>query len=335
MKFGQLLLSSTVLLAVTQAAGYSYSAGWSPGQQTKAQPTPTAAAAYKPAATQPAGVKQSWTSFFLNSGPIGSLLSRSGINITEKLEEAENNAKLPWDERIPLITDDNYEELIFNETFATSEEEAERVWFLVVSVTASQLTGMSAYVDAQFNEAYNTSLIEGDLPNVRWGRIDYLNVTRLTTKWVVWKAPMLIVAKDRGKTLRFFMPQQIGGRAEMIREFLLNNIWERVPAWTGPWAPGGSREHLLHKFAISQEYLYFYVSKLPRWVLLIISGTFGSLLLSVLHRKPANPAKPVAAPKAKAKEDPTTHGVKPDAKAASSSVEAKKSTPQKRKSNKK
>ena len=30
------------------------------------------------------------------------------------------------------------------------------------------------------------TLIENDLPNVRWGRIDYMSVTYLTTKWAVW-----------------------------------------------------------------------------------------------------------------------------------------------------
>jgi hypothetical protein len=56
------------------------------------------------------------------------------------------------------------------------------------TVTSSQRTGISAVVDQQFNEAYNISLKEQDLPHVRWGRIDYLNVTRLTTKWGVWRS---------------------------------------------------------------------------------------------------------------------------------------------------
>ena len=55
------------------------------------------------------------------------------------------------------------------------------------------------------------------------------------------RAPMLIVAKDRGKALRFFLPQQIGGRAESLRAFLQAKAWDRIPAWSGVWAPGGSR----------------------------------------------------------------------------------------------
>lgn len=76
----------------------------------------------------------SWSSI-LTSGPIGHIFARSGVNITEKLREAQQKVTdLPWDERIPMIRDDNFEQLIINEAFATPEEEAARVWFLVVYV---------------------------------------------------------------------------------------------------------------------------------------------------------------------------------------------------------
>lgn len=52
---------------------------------------------------------------------------------------------------------------------------------------------------------------------------------------------MFIVAKDRGKTLRFFYPQEIGAQADYLHAFLVEEIWTRRPPWTGPWAPGGSR----------------------------------------------------------------------------------------------
>lgn len=38
-----------------------------------------------------------------------------------------------------------------------------------------------------FDQAYNLTQLEGDLPEVRWGRIDYINVTSITTKWGVWQ----------------------------------------------------------------------------------------------------------------------------------------------------
>jgi hypothetical protein len=42
-------------------------------------------------------------------------------------------------------------------------------------------------VDDEFDKAYNTSLVGKDLPNIKWGRIDYMTVTRVTTEWMVWK----------------------------------------------------------------------------------------------------------------------------------------------------
>lgn len=48
-------------------------------------------------------------------------------------------------------------------------------------------SGLSKALDESFDEAYNTTIIADDLPDVRWARIDYLNVTYLTTKWNVWQ----------------------------------------------------------------------------------------------------------------------------------------------------
>ena len=55
------------------------------------------------------------------------MFEKLGMNITEKLDQA----KGIWDDRIQLITDDNYEALIVNEPL-TEEEESERVWCLVM-----------------------------------------------------------------------------------------------------------------------------------------------------------------------------------------------------------
>lgn len=55
------------------------------------------------------------------------------------------------------------------------------------SVTSAKQDGVSKFLDDVFDSAYNKTQLEGDLPHVRWGRIDYLNVTAITTKWVVWQ----------------------------------------------------------------------------------------------------------------------------------------------------
>lgn len=57
----------------------------------------------------------------------------------------------------------------------------------VRSTTAAKHDAVSKFVDEQFDIAYNDTLIAEDLPHVQWGRIDYLNVTYLTTKWNVWR----------------------------------------------------------------------------------------------------------------------------------------------------
>jgi hypothetical protein len=92
-------------------------------------------------------------------------------------------------------------------------------------------------------------------------------------------------------------------------------------------------EDLLDKFAIFQEKLYFYMSKIPRWMYLILSGSLGSLFLNLFHRKKPTTIKPVTT-----KSKPTgVTSVQQDiaARAGSSSVGTKREGIQTRKSNKK
>ena len=46
---------------------------------------------------------------------------------------------------------------------------------------------LSKFADNVFDTAYDQTLKAGDLPHIKWGRIDYLSVTRITTKWIVWQ----------------------------------------------------------------------------------------------------------------------------------------------------
>lgn len=68
----------------------------------------------------------------LSTGPIGSLLAKAGLNFSQSLNATEKLAEM-WDPRIPLIHDDNYDEYIVNEEL-TPEEEAARVWFMIMYV---------------------------------------------------------------------------------------------------------------------------------------------------------------------------------------------------------
>lgn len=62
------------------------------------------------------------------------------------------------------------------------------------SVAAGQNSAISKLVDQEFDEAYNQTLTAGDLPHVRWGRIDYNSVTFLTTKWGIYSCVTMMSA---------------------------------------------------------------------------------------------------------------------------------------------
>lgn len=132
MKLSALLLAA---LCVPASAQY-FSEGWAPG---KAVPTATQAApAFDPskhtaaAAAAPPAQADGFLGKLLTTGPLGTLLGRAGVNVTERLAAAQQSLEL-WDPRIPIISDDNYKDIIVNEEL-TEEEERDRVWFLVMCV---------------------------------------------------------------------------------------------------------------------------------------------------------------------------------------------------------
>lgn len=49
------------------------------------------------------------------------------------------------------------------------------------TVTSAQKDGISSIFDKKFDEAYNMTLEAGDLPEVKWARMDYMNVTRFAS----------------------------------------------------------------------------------------------------------------------------------------------------------
>ena len=103
-------------------------------------------------------------------------------------------------------------------------------------------------------------------PHVKWGRIDYINVTALTTKWGVWqyvfhvprvshgsygvfcRAPKLIVLADRGKTLRFLSPNEVRLDVDAMRDWLKDKTYVDHQPWNTSFAPGGSKYASLSSF---------------------------------------------------------------------------------------
>jgi hypothetical protein len=279
-------LALAALVFVVPSYAQYFSAGWTPGQAAPTTETPEPTSSSLGAESTPLppplqGQSRFDLSYILSSGPVSRFFNRFGVNITEGLEAARALPEI-WDSRIPLVTDDNFNELIVNEEL-TDEEEKDRVWLLIIT-TSIQGSGVSLFADQQFDEAYNTTLIERDLPHVRWGRIDYMNVTHLTTKWAVWNAPVLVAVSDRGKSLRFWRASQIRLRAEALREYFKSGMWEHTPPWQSSFGPGGSREFVMEWQAIVMTKFYNIVRVLPRWTLYVISGVLGSFIMNLVHR---------------------------------------------------
>jgi hypothetical protein len=116
-----------------------FSAGWAPGQPVQQE----SATEWSPNQAVPRNAQSrqqtsfDWTKL-LTDGPVGSLFEKAGINITKNIEDAALKEANRWDKRIPLITDDNYDNIIVNEAL-TEEEEQERIWFIVMSVSSPYL----------------------------------------------------------------------------------------------------------------------------------------------------------------------------------------------------
>jgi len=296
MKISGFSLVFALFLAGELVSAQYFSAGWSPGQ-----PVPQRSSeGWSPDQPVPPGIKTrpgsgsfDWTKL-LTSGPVASLLNSAGINVTKSFAEAADKEANRWDNRIPLITDENYEDLIVNESL-TEQEEKDRVWFLIITVARGQTGGLSEIVDSRFDSAYNETVVQDDLSNVRWGRIDYLDVTVLTTKWAIWQGPRLMVITDRGRTLRFFNPNNARS-ADMIRGWLRDELWRDYEPWSSSYAPGGNREWIMEYFALVLSKYHSGVSRIPKWLLLMLSGSAGSILLGLFHKNPPVQAQPRAAP---------------------------------------
>jgi len=184
------------------------------------------------------------TAQYFSRGAAALFLNKVGINVTEKVQNALTTNI--WDERVELITDENYKERIVNEPM-TEEEEKTRVWVIVVS---TKQEGISRFLNEVFDKAFNESQIAGDLPHVKWGRVDYTKVAYITTKWGVWQLPCLIVLEHRGHTLRFYRPYQTRLQVDTLREFLRVDGWKLSEPWSTPYAPGGERECIMEFMAV-------------------------------------------------------------------------------------
>ena len=56
-----------------------------------------------------------------------------------------------------------------------------------------------------------------------------------------YRAPYLVVLKDRGKTLRFYRPRNLRLQEDALLKFLESDGWKDTPPWSSSYAPGGSK----------------------------------------------------------------------------------------------
>jgi hypothetical protein len=127
-------LALAALVFVAPSCAQYFSAGWTPGQATPTEtPEPTSSSLGAESTPLPSplqGQSRFDFSYILSTGPVSRFFGRFGVNITERLEAAQGFPEI-WDSRIPLVTDDNFNELIVNEEL-TDEEEKHRVWLLIM-----------------------------------------------------------------------------------------------------------------------------------------------------------------------------------------------------------
>ena len=145
------LIAASPLFAVASSDD-NYFEGWDLSAAAEAaSSTPTLTALTESTTSLAAASTPSSSPWFdwtrlVTSGPISYLLTRAGVNITQHLDAAAQRAdEKPWDSRIPMITDENWENMVLNEPLSPAEE-TDRTWFMVVCVPLFLVTAFNMLI---------------------------------------------------------------------------------------------------------------------------------------------------------------------------------------------
>ncbi|GHJ84042.1 hypothetical protein NliqN6_0444 [Naganishia liquefaciens] len=304
-------LLSALTIAVTSAAlvdAKYFSEGWHPGQPTtRAGPQATGnVGAWKlgnlpssPPVAEPEIHEPSKRPGFMRALS-ESLTTATGFNVTGLYDRVQANEE--FDRKTDIVdgftrvTDSNFDELITYERFDLADDHAtedDRVWFLFVHGPPKDPSSF------MFWHAVNNASILAqepgkEIPGMKWGRVDFITELELTSRWLLFKPPMLVFATNRGNDLRFVRPGVIAANGTVIHRFLQEEHWRAFPVWESRYGPNGDRAWVPELYIKINKAWTRLTSIFPSWLLVVLSGVLSQALLTFMHRNDHKKApKPV------------------------------------------
>ncbi|CAO1619021.1 unnamed protein product [Parajaminaea phylloscopi] len=129
----------------------------------------------------------------------------------------------------------------------------------------------------------------------RFAVADYEYSPDLAWAWWVWKVPVIVfvtpsTSPDRLYDLRFWKVAFVSGLTpEYVVTYIASGSWKAdLKVWSGSLAPGGSRSWIPPALAAPSNLVYDNFSRVPTWVIGIVSTMLGGTLISFMHgSKPA------------------------------------------------
>ncbi|BGP44498.1 hypothetical protein JCM10450v2_000312 [Rhodotorula kratochvilovae] len=235
------------------------------------------------------------------------------------------------------LTDANYETVLAtgteNNPFATPLSDDD-VWVVTVHgpdpISKHFLKGMDEVA------LHNSSQAGGTLaPSIHFARLSYARETILPTRWWLWRTPVIVIGTNRMRTLRFLRPGNVRPDAETLSEVLSKpDTWKQIEPWTGGLAPGGRFEDRLHRLAKIWAKIHRESAKVPKFVLLALSGFIMNFVISWFHKDDGAKQAKFQAQLDRAREEQAAKAAAEKAAAAPAPAPATTATPSKKRANK-
>lgn len=119
---------------------------------------------------------------------------------------------------------------------------------------------------------------------------DYEYTPDLAWAWWVWKVPVLVfvtpsTSPGRLYDLRFWKVAFISGLTpEYILTYVASGAWKSdLKVWKGTLAPGGARSWIPASLAKPSNWAYDNFSRVPSWIVGLMSTLLGGSLISLMH----------------------------------------------------